>query len=209
MNRYSQHRPAQTLTDYVMIAINPALIMVMVGAIAMFAAEAFYRGEYDFRLKWVLAMIVLGTVSIARLTIEQGYGYASLYGMAFAAAAFLGLNFFVAVPSVYWFLPSFVFNAVLLGVIWWASHKLTWDCTVIDDAEDASGRGLLEVTGLEQLPAWGDAAIQSVPPIHSVVSQIDLPRIGERLLSWLKRRIAFWFDRNSIKKAHTPGVWVI
>jgi hypothetical protein len=32
----------------------------------------------------------------------------------------------------------------LLAVVWFCAHKLVWDCTLIDDDEDASGQGLLQ-----------------------------------------------------------------
>jgi len=41
----------------------------------------------------------------------------------------------------------------LLGLVWWSAHKLTWDCTLIDDNEDASGEGLMQCIGVDDLVA--------------------------------------------------------
>ena len=34
------------------------------------------------------------------------------------------------------------FLLVVMGVVWWATHKLTFDCTLLDEDQDA-GVGLL------------------------------------------------------------------
>ena len=51
-------------------------------------------------------------------------------------------------------------SGCLLGLIWWATNKLTWDCTVIEDDQDASGEGLLQATKLDPAgrPPAPDAA---------------------------------------------------
>ena len=38
---------------------------------------------------------------------------------------------------------------VILGVVWWATHKLTFDCTLLDEDQDA-GVGLLQESGLDR-----------------------------------------------------------
>ena len=37
---------------------------------------------------------------------------------------------------------------VILGIVWWATHKLTFDCTLLDEDQDA-GVGLLQESGLD------------------------------------------------------------
>ncbi|NOZ40919.1 MAG: hypothetical protein GXP24_11940, partial [Planctomycetes bacterium] len=39
----------------------------------------------------------------------------------------------------------------MLALVWWSAHKLTWDCTLIDDNEDASGEGLMQRIGVDEL----------------------------------------------------------
>ena len=58
---------------------------------------------------------------------------------------FLFLVRFVEHPSPF----SHVINLALMGVVWWCAHKLTWDCTLIDDDEDASGEGLMQRIGVD------------------------------------------------------------
>jgi hypothetical protein len=59
-------RAPETLADYLVVAICPALIMLLVGSLMYFLVEVFYQGEYRGRLLWVMAMFVLGIVGIAR-----------------------------------------------------------------------------------------------------------------------------------------------
>ena len=77
-------RPTKTLADYLVIAVSPALIMVMVHSVCFFLVEVFYRGEAGGGVRWVLFWFVLAVVLIARIGIEQGDGQAMLYGLALA-----------------------------------------------------------------------------------------------------------------------------
>jgi hypothetical protein len=128
-------RPNKTLADYIAIAISPALIMALVGSLCFFLVEVFYRGEAAGSVRWVLFWFVLATVLVARLGIEQGTTYAAIYGIALAVATWLYLTRVQPAPLL---------GAILLGIVWWCAHKLTWDCTLIDDEQDASGKGLLQ-----------------------------------------------------------------
>ena len=128
-------KPQKTLADYFAIAISPALIMVLVGSLCFFLVEVFYRGEALGSVRWVLFWFVFATVLVARVGIEQGKTHAAIYGLALALATWLYLM------RIH---PAWIFGAILLGIIWWCAHKLTWDCTLIDDDEDASGTGLLQ-----------------------------------------------------------------
>src|SRR5258707_15758871 len=51
-----------TLIDYVVIAINPALIMVLIGSLIYFILEMCYQGQYPERLHFCLSMFILGAV---------------------------------------------------------------------------------------------------------------------------------------------------
>lgn len=132
-------RREKTLADYVVIAISPALIMTLVGSLVFFLLEASYAGQYAVRMRWIMFWFVFGSVLVARIAIEEGVDHARLFGLALAGATGLGAMRFVDAVIVAW---------VLLAVVWWCSWKLTWDCTLIDDSEDASGEGLLEAAGL-------------------------------------------------------------
>ena len=134
-------RLQKTLTDYLVIAISPALIMTLVGSLVYFLIAVFYHGGYPGRIEYIFALFVFAAVLIARISIEEGREYSMMYAIALALAMLLVLGRFASS----WML----FNIVMLSVIWWCADKLTWDCTVIDDQEDASGEGLLQTVGLE------------------------------------------------------------
>ena len=59
-------RPRQSLMDYMVIGISPALIMAMVGSLLFYLLEVFYSGQYQARLTLIFAMFVLAIVLIAR-----------------------------------------------------------------------------------------------------------------------------------------------
>jgi hypothetical protein len=129
-----------TLADYVAIAISPVLIMTLVGSLVFFLLEVVYRGDHATRIQWVLICFVGGMVLVARIGIEQGVEQAQLYG---------GVLLVVALLFAMRFLDSFGIAAGLLCLIAFCAWKLTWDCTLVDDSEDASGEGLLQATGLD------------------------------------------------------------
>ena len=102
-------RPTKTAADYLVIAISPVLIMVMVHSVCFFLVEVFYRGEAIGGVRWVLFWFVLAVVLIARIGIEQGEAQAIGYSLA--------LTFTVGLYLVFAH-TNFVFAAVLLGLVW-------------------------------------------------------------------------------------------
>ncbi len=128
-------KPHKTLADFFVIAISPVFIMLLVGSLCFFLVEVFYRGEAADSVRWVLFWFVIATVLVARIGIEQGVTHAVVYGVALAVATWLYLT---------WIHPAWLLGALLLGIVWWSAHKLTWDCTLIDEDADASGKGLLQ-----------------------------------------------------------------
>ncbi len=151
----SIERPSKTPTDYLVIAVSPALIMVMVHSLCFFLVDIFYRGEAVGGVRWVLFWFVLAVVLIARIGIEQSAGHAMGYGLTLAGATWMYLS------TVQ---PNVVFGAMLLGIVWFTAHKLTCNCTLIDEDEDASGQGLLQL--LWRLPRRFKKS--SPPPIMDV-----------------------------------------
>jgi hypothetical protein len=167
-------RPNKTLADYFAIAISPALIMALVGSLCFFLVEVFYRGEAIGSVRWVLFWFVLATVLVARLGIEQGTTYAAIYGIALAVATWLYLTHVQPAPLL---------GAILLGIVWWCAHKLTWDCTLIDDDQDASGKGLFQTAfKKEQREAASNKPPKLKPP-------------------------GLFFGNK--KALHPPGVWLV
>jgi hypothetical protein len=169
-------RPNKTLADYFAIAISPALIMLLVGSLCFFLVEVFYRGEAIDNVRWVLFWFVIATVLVSRIGIEQGTGHAAAYGLALAAATWLYLT------RIH---PAYLLGAVLLGIVWWCAHKLTWDCTLIDEDEDASDSGLLQ-------KVWRKKP-QEKKDVSAIPKKPGLPKISSKQKSVV----------------HPPGTWLI
>lgn len=187
-------RSPESLADYLVVAIAPALIVLMVGSLMWFLVEVFYQGEYKGRLLWIMAMFVIAIVGIARISIEEGLAYASVFGWALAAAVGLAL---VRLVSDGLFLSAF-----MMILVWWAAHKLTWDCTVIDEDQDVSGQGLLQQMGLDptaeklagSIP--GTTSTGPSPEATTSTNTAPAPPWWETLL-------------EPDRRPHAPGVWVV
>lgn len=128
-------KPTKTLADYMVIGISPVLIMLLVGSLSFFLIQVFYRGEAVESVRWVVFWFVMAVVLVSRIGIEQGTAQAAAYGLALAGATWIYL------VQIH---PAYLVGIILLSTVWWCAHKLTWDCTVIEDDEDASGSGLLQ-----------------------------------------------------------------
>jgi len=173
-------KPRKTLADYMVIGFSPALIMLLVGSLSFFLIQVFYRGEAVNSVRWVLFWFVMAVVLVSRIGIEQGAAHAAVYGLALALATWLYL---MRVQ------PAVLLGMILLGIVWWSAHKLTWDCTLIDDDEDASGSGLLE-TAAERQKSKRDKAAS----------------IGEKIIA----RLSIGDNRKRRASVpHPPGLWVV
>ena len=101
---------------------------------------------------------------------------------------------------------SNLINGGLMAVVWWSAHKLTWDCTFIDDQQDASGEGLLQAVGFDsetverQVQAVQSGGAQSPASAHNGQHSAAAQRSG---LDWYQRMV----ERR--RRPHTPGVWVM
>ncbi len=211
----------QTLADYVVIAISPALIMALVGSLVFFLLEVFYQGQFVGRLHWVMACFVFAAVLIGRISIEEGYERAIVFGIALAIPVGIASSRFIEIQGNWVDQFGWLINWGLIGLIWWCAHRLTWDCTVIDDAEDASGEGLLQIAGLEKRPAPAEAEPPSGPVTASgdkkrrKKARADLPlttRAAARLEGTTSREVpAGWWQRyvEKSRRPHAPGVWVV
>jgi hypothetical protein len=189
----------KTLLDYLVIAISPAMIIVLINSLVQFLVEVFYRGGFEGRLEYVLTLFVIGAVLIGRISIEEGRERAMLFAAPLGMAIFLAICRFVTFTGA---LASFSFliNIGLIALIWWSADKLTWDCTLIDEQEEDSGEGLLETIGLDRPD---HAAMQrEIAPVpdpdpEATTSRDDVPT------SWWGRFV----ERR--RRPHAPGVWVV
>lgn len=196
-------RPQKTLTDYAVIAISPALIMVFIGSLVFFLIEAFYQGQYDGRISWAFGWFVFAAVLIGRISIDEGRQYASLYAIPLALAMLAVLSRFVAFSGPLAGL-SLPINAGLVLLVLWCADRLTWDCTVIDNRKDVSGQGLLQTAGLDRHEGTDQRDPPS--PIQALTDQ-DPDATSSRDPPVLKT----WWQRfcEQRRKPHAPGVWVI
>jgi hypothetical protein len=129
------HKPQKTAADFMVTALSPVLIMALVGSLCFFLIEVFYRGRMAGGVRWVMFWFVLAIVLVARIAIEKSSEYAAFYGLALAGAVWI----YLARTQ-----PAWMLGILLLAVVWFCAHKLVWDCTFIDDDQDASGQGLLQ-----------------------------------------------------------------
>ncbi|MFH1264292.1 MAG: hypothetical protein ABIK89_01095, partial [Planctomycetota bacterium] len=153
----------KTLADYVAIAISPVLIMLLVGSLLFFLIEVFYQGNYSGRLHWVLGLFTMAAVLVGRIAIEEGKERAAAFAAPLGIVTYLALFKFVQFQGGLLGSVSWAANLFLLGLVWWAAHKLTWDCTLIDETEDASGEGLMQSIGLDDNPANTGPAVSEEP----------------------------------------------
>ena len=181
-------RPQKTLADYMVIAVSPALIMLLVGSLVYFLLAIGYRGQFVDRLHWILGWFVLAIVLVARIAIEQGPEQARVYGLALAGATSLVMFRFVDAPWI---------AIGLLAVIWWCANKLTWDSTLVDDSEDASGEGLLQHVGLDE------TAVATQPALQQGAAPADGDDGNE------PEDDAAEESPRSKKRGHAPGLWVV
>lgn len=184
-----------TNADYVALAVSPALIMALIGSLVFFLIEVLYAGQCVLRLNYVFALFVFATVLIARIAIELGSERAVLFSLPLGLVTFVALTKFIDYPWAF----SWVSNLALLAVVWWCAHKLTWDCTLIDDNEDASGEGLLGQVGLDARDV--DRSSAPAKADNELFAEGDAASAG---------RTAWWRRLFGAKEGpHTPGLWVL
>jgi hypothetical protein len=191
----------QTLADYLVIAVSPALIMTLIGSLIWFLLEIVYQGEFQSRMRWILSCYIFGCVLVARVAMQSESAVrAPIYSLVLGVAAWVGCGMFVEYPEHLLGL-SWAINLGFVFLIWWCAQKLTWDCTYIDDQVDPGKRGLLQETGLEK-PVGQVANL----PDKQASSKLAPQEAGEDTLNWWER---FRRYREGERKKHTPGTWVV
>ncbi len=184
-------RPNKTFADYAAVAVCPVLIMLAVGSLIFYLLAVGYAGSHPGVLRWTFFWFVLAMVLVSRIAIERGSEHAWLYGLALAAATAFRLLQYVAFNLWMW---------VLLALIWWATNKLTWDCTVIDDDQDASGQGLLRAAKLDSSETGPRSAEATASPELETGTKADARKPSSRS----SRK-----EQAKAKAPHAPGLWVI
>ncbi|HEY1784551.1 MAG TPA: hypothetical protein VGG30_03350, partial [Pirellulales bacterium] len=108
-----------TLADYVVIAINPVLIMGLVGSLIYFLLELLYGGSYPDRLQFCLTMFVFAIVLISRISMEDGFERAAPFGVALAIVVGLALNRYVDYHGAAVARWGWAINWSLMALTWW------------------------------------------------------------------------------------------
>jgi hypothetical protein len=198
----------KTLADYVVTAISPVLIMALVGSLVFFLVEVLYVGQYQGTLLYILFFFVFGAVLISRISMTQQIaGRAGLYGLVLGGLTWFALLQYVEypaqTPAAEW---GWAINLGLIALIWWSAHRLTWDCTMIEDEEDATGAGLLEVAGLDRGRAEEPGKPAGAGPQAGGAAKRRKDR-EPPLAAWWKRYLRYREERRH--RPHTPGVWVV
>jgi hypothetical protein len=174
------------------VGVTPFLIFILVVSLNFYLIEAFYVGLFGARLKWIVGCFVMGAVGIGRISIEEGSERAVCFGLPLAIATWLAIAKFVGAPLL---------GASVVALVWFCTHQLTWDCTVIDESQDASGEGLLQTAGLDH-DGDGDAAIEADLDFSATTAQADDEAEKPPKSMWEK-----WGDYR--RRPHAHGVWVI
>ncbi|HYE31282.1 MAG TPA: DUF4129 domain-containing protein [Methylomirabilota bacterium] len=177
----------KTAADFFAIAACPALIIGLVWTLVFFLLDVFYGGGWKGALQWTLFWFVLAMTLVSRIAVQRAPAIAMLYGATLAGATSLVLLQYVGGrPSAF----------IFLAIIWWATHKLTLDCTLIDDEDRTSGQGLLQVSKVAKA---ADDLSAKVKPVN--------PKRAPKAASTSKRKL---MDTKapSEEQVHTPGVWI-
>jgi len=183
-----------TLVDHLVAAVVPVLIMVMVGSLTLFMLDLWYQGEFLDRLRWILFWFVFGIVLITRVGMQigdvaKGYGVALGGAVALVATSFAGFQPFLL---------------AVMGLVWWATHHLTYDCTLMEENQDA-GVGLMQETGLGGEEAAASSARSGEDPDEL---EVDPDRMDASLLGPSRPWWKVW-GNDGPRKPHAPGVWLI
>src|SRR5258708_15186834 len=193
-------REPPTAGDVIVTALSPVLIMGLVGSLVFFLAEVFYAGKYEYRLLYTLFFFVGGAVLAGRVAVAVDRARAWMYGGILAVVTFIALRMWIQYPEDSPMTPfRDLINVVLIGVVWWSSNRLTWDCTFIDDNRPGSGKGLLAAAGWEKRPGIRPDVVEDV--------QEDERRYTPGMQGWYQRYDQWQKSRS--KKPHTPRLTVV
>ncbi len=202
------------LIDIASVVIAPVLVMLKVGSLVFFLIEVLQGGRFEGRLQYTFFFFVFATVLVARISIRDGSKKAAIYGILLGAACFVAMMAFVEYNSPLFKAIGPVINIGLMALVWWSAHKLTWDCTHLEEGRKASGRGVLAAAGFDGTKATTTAEDDAeYNPDRSAdetkkrrrKSKYDLPDTGP--VGWWQRFQKYREWRKN--KPHTPGVWVL
>ncbi|QDU98725.1 DUF4129 domain-containing protein [Lignipirellula cremea] len=180
-----------TAVDYLIMAINPTLIIAMILGLLFFLAQCLYHGPYPGRLNLILFCFTVGAVLITRIAIEQGRSHAAGFAVCLGGATLLAMSRFVEYSGPLAGL-GLLLNVFFLGLAWWMADRITLDCTLIDETQDASGAGLLQ----GGLLSWQRPTEPGNTELDGVATSAEEPTDP-------RERPA------SPRQGHRPGRWIL
>lgn len=145
-------RPAvskKTITDYIIDACTPALIFVMIFIVVWFLLDVrfIFTEVSDLPYRIIAFCLVMGIVASNRLLATDGSDESkilvfALMGVSFIAA--IAMNIYSgAVAGGFNF--GALFNAVVVGFIWWMTNRMVHECCV-DENKIAGDVGIMTGT---------------------------------------------------------------
>jgi hypothetical protein len=195
-------RPFKTAADFMAIAACPTLVMTLVGSLVLLLLEASYSGPWLGSMRWTLCWFTFAIVLVARIAITLTRGLAIMYGaaLALATSAFLAFHFGFVLPV--W---------LLLGLVWWASDRITWDCTLIDENVDSSGSGLMQAGRMDNIAKPKSNLVKAIGPLKEPPAPPPKPAGSLTQLEKLKAAQKKKTPARPAKKQkmHAPGLWVL
>ncbi len=216
-------RPRPTSFDYMVIALSPALIMVLVGSLVYFLLEMFYQGQYPARLHFCLTMFVFAIVLVSRISMEEGWERAMPFGVALGVVVALAMHRFVTYTGSVSAELGWIINLSLMAITWWCADRLTWDCTLVDESADASGEGLLQTVGIDreaEIPTKSQLITRRKRNRTRTIPLLQSPQFRNwkmTMISAGRRKPqrdganTSWWTRfmNRRRRPHSPGVCVV
>src|ERR1700722_4887979 len=89
-----------TLADYITSALNPLLIMILVGSLVFFLLEVCYAGAYGSDMRWTLFFFVMAVVLIARISMMgETAGRTGCYAPVLGFAVWMAMQRYVQFPA--------------------------------------------------------------------------------------------------------------
>jgi len=197
-----KERLSPTIVDFVVAALNPVLIMLLLGSLLFFLVEVFYQGQYSGRLHVVLGLFVMAVVLVTRIAIETDQARAFAFGGPLAVVTYLALWRFVEFSG--WLSAlSPLLNALMMGIVWWAAWRLTWDAASWDRCHGESPEGLWDSARELLFPFR-----KGMAPGATLEAQVE----GDRPLDFQDEKGRPPTDSLGAREGrapHAPGVWVL
>jgi Domain of unknown function (DUF4129) len=179
--------------DFLLAAIAPVFIIGMIGSLVYFIIIVCYEGPFTARLMWILGLYTVAAVLIARIAIEQSRQLAFTYMFALGAATLLVAPRFMTIsgPMAVFSVPILMGLLVLVAVL---ADRITFDCTSMNEQEQSTGVGLLQSLGLvksERRTSTSNATTMTTTESENAL-ELDTTKV-----------------KNSRRRRHNPGVWVL